>query len=69
MERITIDNNEVLSYLEQNKTLICIDICTRNGLVKTIKGNKNGKSWDALQYYTWAKEKENGNGESNGTTK
>ena len=62
--RIKIDTNEVLSYLEQGKTTIAIDIISRFGLVRSGK-TKAGKPYKALHYYTWAREpKEVTNGTS-----
>ena len=57
--RINLDNNEILSYLENGKTTIAIDIITnQGGLTKIISGTskKNGKPYKALMYYTWAME-------------
>lgn len=55
--RIYIDTNEVLSYLEQGKTKIAMDIMTSGGFVKIGKGvGRNGKPYRALHYYTWAME-------------
>jgi hypothetical protein len=51
--RIMVDTNEILSYLEQGRKLIGIDIMTNAGLVKIIKGTKGTKAWEALQYYVW----------------
>ena len=57
--RIVVDTQEILNNLEQGKTLIAIDILTRGGMVKHISGTgKNGKPYEALQYYTWATQKE-----------
>lgn len=57
--RIMVDTNEILSNLEQNKTVIGVDIMTNNGLVKTISGkSKKGYSWEALTYYVWSKTKD-----------
>lgn len=55
--RIHIDNNEVLSNLEQGKTHMCIDIMTNGGIVQARHGtNKFGKSYKCIHYYTWANE-------------
>jgi len=51
--RLMIDTGEVLNHLEQGRTIIAYDILTNGGTIKTISGNKNGKSWKALQYYSW----------------
>jgi len=51
--RLTVDTAEVLDHLENGRTIIAFDIMTNGGTVKTISGNKNGRSWRALQYYCW----------------
>jgi hypothetical protein len=59
--RVTIDTNEILSNLEQNKTVIRYDImCDKYGNPIIAKGQtKNGRQWKALMYYSWAQEKKN----------
>jgi hypothetical protein len=59
--RVTIDTNEILSNLEQGKTIIRYDImCDKYGNPIVARGTaKTGKPWRALMYYTWAQEKKN----------
>jgi len=54
--RINLDNNEILSHLEQGDTHIAIDIITgHGGLTKIFSGtSKKGRPYKALMYYTWA---------------
>lgn len=54
--RIHLDNNEILSNLEQGKTHICIDLITQNGMVKTISRTGAKGPYKAVMYYTWAQQ-------------
>ena len=54
--RVAIDTNEILSHLEQGKTMIRYDImCDKGGNPIVANGRtKAGKPWRALMYYVWA---------------
>lgn len=52
--RINIDNNEILSHLEQGNTHIAIDILTEKGQPKTFSGRSKFGNYRALMYYIWA---------------
>lgn len=55
--RINVDNNEILSHMEQGHTHIAIDIITgQGGLTKIFNGTskKTGRPYKALMYYVWA---------------
>ena len=56
--RIKVDNGKFLSYLEEGKTHMAIDICCNGKTPRVVAGNskKSGRHWEALQYYVWAME-------------
>ena len=55
--RINIDNGKLLSYLEEGKTHICIDLCCNGSTPRIVAGtSKQGFKWSAMQYYVWAVE-------------
>ena len=47
--RINVNTTELLSYLEEGKTEVRIDV-----IPKEIHGCSKGRKWDAVRYYTWA---------------
>ena len=53
--RIWINNEEFLSNLEAGKTKIAIDILVnKKGFPSISYGKKGNKSWEAVNYRTWA---------------
>ena len=67
--RITLDTNEILSFLENNKTQIRYDIiCDKYGNPQVARGVSKGKPWQSIMFYSWATEKTNENTQPTAST-
>jgi len=52
--RINIERDKFLTWLEEGKTRMAIDIPAPGGNISVHKGFKNGKPWKGITYYEWA---------------
>jgi len=54
--RVNLNVPDILSRIEQGETRIALDVVCRNGFPFIVKGTgKNGKPYEAIQYYVWSK--------------
>lgn len=53
--RMRLNEDEILTQLEQGNTQISIDIpCDANGVIKTRTGRTGAKAWKSFGFYGWA---------------
>jgi hypothetical protein len=56
--RIRLNMSEILAKLEEGNSDLFLDVPAPNGSIKIIRGSRNGRTWEAFQYYGWAGKKQ-----------